>query len=476
LAALAALTLLRLVVAASLPPAPDEAYYWLWSRALASGYPDHPPMVALWIRLGTALAGNGALGIRLLSPWSVAAASLLAADAAERLFPGREAGLGAAALLNATLLFGVGGVLMTPDAPLLAFWIACLWALARLLDGGKARWWIAAGAFAGLAMDSKYTAGLLWFGIILWLLVTPALRGWLRRPWPWLGAALALALFLPVVLWEARHGWPSFLRQGGRIAEWHPMRAAGFLAELLGGQVGLATPLVFILCVVAVMRASRMAWRARDPASTLVAVMTLPGAALFIQHAFGDRVQGNWPAVIYPAAAIGAAGLVSMRWRRLLALAVGLGLALTLLVYLQATMTLLPVPPRLDPIARQLAGWRALADRVEEVRRQQGASFVVADQYGIAGELALGLPPETRLVGAEPRLALLALPSAELAGHVGVLVQTGGDEPGKPPWRVVGQVAALERRRGDAPIETFRVYRVIGATDAVRAVLLPRPN
>ena len=45
---------------------PDEAYYWVWSRALAAGYLDHPPMVALWIRAGTWIAGDTALGIRLL--------------------------------------------------------------------------------------------------------------------------------------------------------------------------------------------------------------------------------------------------------------------------------------------------------------------------------------------------------------------------------------------------------------------------
>ena len=128
LTALIALTLLRLVVAASVPLAPDEAYYWVWSRALAPGYPDHPPMVAIWIRIGTMLAGDSALGVRLLGPIAVAIASLLLVDAADRLLPGRRAGLRAAALLNATLLFGVGSVLMTPDAPLLTFWTACLWA------------------------------------------------------------------------------------------------------------------------------------------------------------------------------------------------------------------------------------------------------------------------------------------------------------------------------------------------------------
>ena len=133
LAALALLTGVRLGVAGFTPLSPDEAYYWVWSRALAPGYLDHPPMVALWIRAGAWLAGEGAFGIRLLGPLSAALGSVLLAQAAADLLPGRGAGPRAAALLNATLLLGVGAVTMTPDAPLLLFWTAALWALARLL-------------------------------------------------------------------------------------------------------------------------------------------------------------------------------------------------------------------------------------------------------------------------------------------------------------------------------------------------------
>src|ERR1700739_4359839 len=112
IAALVALTMLRLAIAANVPLAPDEAYYWVWSHALAPGYLDHPPMVALWIRLGTLIAGPGALGVRLLGPLSAALGSILLYDAAERLFPSRQAGAVAATLWNATLLAGVGAVIM----------------------------------------------------------------------------------------------------------------------------------------------------------------------------------------------------------------------------------------------------------------------------------------------------------------------------------------------------------------------------
>ena len=476
-AALVVLTLLRLVMAATTPLSPDEAYYWVWSHALAAGFPDHPPMVALWIHLGTALAGEGALGVRLLGPLSVAAASLLLVDAGECLLPGRRAGLRAAALLNATLLFGVGTVIMTPDTPLLFFWTCCLWATARLLRSDNPRWWLAVGLFAGLAMDSKYTAGLLWFGIGVWLLATPSVRCWLQRPAPWLGAVFGVAVFMPVVLWNADHGWTSFARQGGRIDAWHPANAVRFLAELIVGQCGLITPLVFVLCVAGIAVAVRRAWSTRDAACSLLAALTLPAVVLFVQHAFGDRVQGNWPAIIYPAAAIAAGGLSAPAWRRLHVPALALGLGITLVVYLHAGLGVLPIPVRIDPIALRMAGWHGLAVEVNAVRQQAGASFVAADQYGIAAEFARELPAGVAAVGIQPRWALFDLPAAPVAGRVGILVRSmrRGDQVDRTPWSSLTEIGQADRKQGTTTVEAFRLYRVVGAADTPDAVLLPSP-
>ena len=211
---LLALTALRLVAAAALPLSGDEAYYWVWSHALAPGYLDHPPMVALWIRAGTELAGQGALGVRLLGPVSAAVGTLLLARAAEALLPG--SGVPAAALFNGTLLLGAGAVTMTPDTPLVFFWTLAAWALARLLATGQGAWWLAVGAASGLALDSKYTGGFLGVGIVLWLAWVPGLRHWFRSAWLWAGGAAAAALFAPVLAWNAAHGWVSLAKQGGR--------------------------------------------------------------------------------------------------------------------------------------------------------------------------------------------------------------------------------------------------------------------
>ncbi len=481
-AALAALTLVRLVVAATLPLSPDEAYYWVWSRALAAGYLDHPPMVAFWARAGTLLAGDGALGIRLLAPLAAALGSWLLWQAGERLLPGRGAGLVAAALLNATLLLGAGAVTMTPDTPLLFFWVCTMWALARLRtartdtgaesDGGA--WWLAVGLFAGLALDSKYTAAFLVLGIGLWLLL--AERRWLARPWPWLGLLVGLLVVAPVLVWNAAHGWASFAKQGGRIEEWRPARAAQFLGELVAGQLGLATPLVLLLCAAGLVVGCRRAWRQRESGWMLLVALSLPAVAVFVEHAFADRVQGNWPAIVYPAAVIAAAGLEAPRWRRLYCPAVVLGLAMTAMVYLQATLALLPVPIRFDPSALQLAGWPELAAQAEAARRRDGASFVATDQYGVASELAYWLPAEVPVVGIEPRWRMFDLPAAALDGRVGILVRSARREAlsGAGAWAALDLLGVVARQRDGQAVEMYRLYRVVGGGALPDATVLPR--
>lgn len=472
---LAALTAIRLTVAAVAPLAPDEAYYWIFSRALASGYLDHPPMVALWIRAGTEIAGQGVLGVRLLGPLAGALGTILLYDAAECLWPGRQAGAMAAIFLNGTLLFGVGSVIMTPDTPLLFFWSACLWALARLLRGGHPAWWLVIGLVSGLDLVSKYTALLLWVGIGLWLLAVPSLRRWWRSPMLWAGALLGALVFLPVLLWNAWHYWASFARQGGRVEAWQPARAAQFLGELIGGQFGLATPLLFILSCAGIARAMRRAWRDHDPGATLLCALTLPGAAVFLQHAMGDRVEGNWPAILYPGAAVAAASLDGRAWRRLRWPAVALGLAITLLVYVQAASLALPLPARTDPIALQLAGWDGLARSVDAARQQQGVGCVASDEYGVAAELARALPADVVTLGVGPRWRLFTLPPPAPGDMTCVLVRRpGGAAPAG--WREADPIGPVARTSRGRTLQRFALWRVAGALPSLSAAVLPRPS
>ena len=416
-------------------------------------------MVALWIRAGTALLGEGALGVRLLGPLSAAVGSVLLARAGDRLWPG--SGVRAAVLLNATLMLGAGSVTMTPDTPLIFFWTVTLYALVRVAAGGDGRWWLLVGAAAGLGLDSKYTAALLGVGIAVWLL--GPMRAALRTPWPWLGGVLALALFSPVVVWNAGHDWASFVKQGGRAGDFAPARAATFLGELLAGQVGLATPGVFALMAAGSGAAVRR-WRAVGPG--LLAALIVPGAVLFVQHALGDRVQANWVAVLYPAAAL--AGARYGRWVRP---AAALGFGLTAVLYVQAGFAPLALPRGLDPTLR-LAGFEGLAAEVAAV---PGAGFLASEEYGLAALLAFhqGLP----VVAAEARWRLFDLP-APVSGGMGVLVSSGRRRDGPDPalWQSVEALGSVSRRRGALAIEEYRLYRVVLRPGAPAAVLPNRSD
>jgi len=474
---LAALTLVRLVVAAMVPLAPDEAYYWVWSRVLQPGYLDHPPMVALWVRLGTAIGGQNALGVRLLGPIGALVGSLLLADAGERLFAGRGVGARSAALLNATLMVGAGSVTMTPDTPLLFFAVVALWALVRAGEGGR-WWWLVVGVAVGAAMASKYTGVLLGFAVPAWLIWT---RRWeaLRSGWLWAGGAVALAVFAPVLVWNGQHEWVSLLKQGGRAGDWRPERAAQFVAELVGGQVGLATPGIFALFAAGLWRAVRRAAKGaarRDGASTLLVALALPGVAIFAEHALGDRVQANWLALLYPPLAIAAARWGAGWWR----LACGFGLGLTALVYVQAVTAALPLPALLDPTMR-LAGWDGLARDAAALAGREGLGFIASEEYSQAAELAWWAPAGTEVLGVQPRWALFRLDDPAPAAGLLLVSARRSEGPDALAWTDISELGPLVRARGGVEAERFRVYRVLLRTGSVAKIgvsakILPRPR
>jgi 4-amino-4-deoxy-L-arabinose transferase-like glycosyltransferase len=362
-------------------------------------------------------------------------------------------------------LLGVGSVIMTPDSPLLFFWTAAFWALARIASGGPGVWWLAAGVFGGLALDSKYTALFLWIGAGLWVLLVPAMRPWLRRWQPWAACAIGIVLFAPVLQWNAAHGWAGFAKQGGRVDDWRPARALGFLGELVGGQIGLATPLVWVLCLMGLVAAMRAAWRTRDPVWSLLVALSLPPILVFVQHATGDRVQGNWPAIIYPALAVAAGGLaVGQRWW---IGAAALGFVVTAMAYVQATTGLLPLPPKLDPIAMRLAGWDGLARQLRVLGSASGVSFVAADGYALASELAWWMPSGTPIVGTDDRWHLTVLPSIPITGHIGLLVRDAGrsDPPDAKIWEDVQRIGTVTRT--GAAERDYTVYRVVGVAAGI---------
>ena len=460
LLALLALTALRLVLAASLPLAPDEDYYLLWAQHLQPGYFDHPPMVALWIKAGTMICGNTALGVRLFGPLGTAIGSLFLWDAAEQLAPGR--GLVAAWLLNATLLIGAGAVIMTPDTPLLFFWTAGLAALARLIGAGNPRWWLAVGLAAGAMLLSKYTALLFIAAVFLWLATNEDGRKRLATPWPWAAMLLALLIFSPNIAWNAAHGWASYLKQGGREGAFNPGRAAQFLFELVAGQIGLCTPLIAGLAGLGLWRLRRDT----SPAARLLVWLTIVPGVVMLEHVLSDRVQSNWVAIMYPAACLAAAMLPAEILQRWFKPALAMGFGCTALVYVQAVAHPVPLPASMDTAGQKLAGWRDFAGQA----MASHPAFITSYDYATLSVLAVDGPRDVPVVGFthqhDWRWRYFGYQQAVPPGTLGILVSR--DRHDACPV-VLGLVT---RHRGP---EEFPAYRLCQMTAKGESFILPRP-
>lgn len=394
------LTAARLFLAAWLPLTADEAYYAVWSRHLQGGYLDHPFMVALWIRIGTWLCGDNPLGVRVLGPVSVVPGSLLLVQAARRFYGRAEYGIRAVWLLNATLMIGLGCATMTPDTPLVFFVTLALYALSHAFTAKERRaqcaWWAAVGAALGLGFDSKYTAILLGGAIAGAVLCH---KKWRWRPAPWCAVPAFVVAIAPVVLWNSAHHWASFLKQGGRTGDWHPARAVQFLGELLGGQIGLATPLIFVMFALGLRAAYS---RRAEFGPWVLCWMALLPLGVFVQHALGDRVQANWPAVMYPVwALLGALSTVRLRW------AVSSGVVLFGLVMVHAVVHVPSLSASKDPITRQTGGWGDFSAEVIGRAQAMHADAIAVDDYGVASEIKragtampiIGLDPRWRFLG-----------------------------------------------------------------------------
>ncbi len=395
-------TALRLYFGAHVDLMPEEAYYWNYSRHLALGYLDHPPMVAWLIRAGTALLGHTALGVRIGAVLCGLVTSVFVYRLTRNLY-GRSSAALALALAQAMPFFFLQGLLMTPDTPLTAAWAASLYFLERALIGGKTRAWLWAGLSLGLGMLSKYTIGLLGLGTLVYLVVDADARPWLRRVEPYAAAALAFAIFSPVIVWNAEHHWASFAFQTARRLAGRPRFA---LPALIGAAIVLITPTGFAAMVRAVIprRGGSPPDAGRRAARRFLLCALLVPISVFVLFSLRRQVKLDWtgttwlaalPLIAFELVDAGRRGTSMMRraWRASMLPTIGvLSVAYPIGLYHLAHglpglgydrhIELLPV------------GWRQLGRRIDAVderfRREHGSSPLVVgmDRYVIASELA----------------------------------------------------------------------------------------
>jgi hypothetical protein len=392
----------------------DEAYQWLWSKHLALSYYSKPPGIALIQFAGTSIWGDRQLGVRFFSPVCAAILSFVMLR-----FMAREAGPRQAFLLLLILscvpLMGIGTILMTIDPPLVLFWMLSLIAGWRgVQPDGKTIHWLLAGLAGGLGFLCKYNALYLIVCWALFLALWKPGRAHLRKPGPYLAILVIALCAIPVVIWNAQHGWITAHHVADNAAlrkEWKP--TLRFFAEFTGAEFTLLNPVFFVGMIWAAIGF----WRKRQE-NPLALFFFCMGAPVFLGHwlySLHSRVQPNWvaPSVV-PLSALMLLYWDS-RWcdgvraaKPWFITGVTFGILMMAPMHDSSLIGKLaghPWPVELDPL-RRVRAWKETSSAVESARQKlllEGKpAFTITDHYGTAGEFSFYTPAARETLKKQP--------------------------------------------------------------------------
>jgi len=376
------------------------------ARHLDWGYVPYPPLTAFfgWIELH--LFDTSLTGFRFFAALAQCVAMVLTGLIARELGGRRYAQI-FAALAMASMPFSLimSNMLMYSSFDLL-WWVAIAYFALRLVNSGEARWWLAIGAIFGLGLMTRYTIAICAVGLFVGVIAT-GLRRQLLTPWPWLGAGLALLLFVPNLLWQVQHDfiYLDFVSTiHARDIRWH--RTDGFWIEQLYANAGpLLLPLWFGGLVSLAFARSMRPYR-------VLAWMYVIALVLFaLSRGRGYYLAPAYPMLLAAGTVALQSGLDHLRATPARAARAGAWVVLVLAGASSATIAL-PIGPinsstwRVarkvhDTFAEQV-GWEELAQRVAEVYRslpedERARTAILTNNYGEAGALnlygpALGLP------------------------------------------------------------------------------------
>jgi 4-amino-4-deoxy-L-arabinose transferase-like glycosyltransferase len=380
-----------------LPLTPQEAYYWNYSRHPALSYFDHPPLTAYMIKL-TTIFGVSDFSIHLAAIILSVPLCLAVYRLAETLFDSTVAFWSLVAI-NLTFIYALGSLIITPDVPMLLFWVLLMIACHRAARDGGYIWWFLMGIFAGAGFLAKYTMVFAFLGAFIFLITSRKRAGLFLTGRPYLAMLAAFIVILPVFYWNYQNGWASFLFQSSRrVGEMSEFRADfffGFLATVIGIYGIVPIPLLFAGAVDSVKRAIGD----KDRAHALLLSFSLPLVAFLLPVATRSWVKMNWTAPAFIALFI--AGVAY--WRRYSGSITrvrfwGRFSVTFLAVTFLAAHIVFVLPGLYYGRGDYSVGWEELATRVDSVRKGLPEPyFVCGYEYKTASLLAYHLDgrPET---------------------------------------------------------------------------------
>jgi hypothetical protein len=372
----------------------DELQVLSDARHLDWGFVPYPPLTPFVERIGLSIFGLSMVGLRMFSVIAQACAMVVTGLMARELGGGRLAQVAAAAAVALSALPLFEGTEFQYSTYDYLWWVLIAYFVIRLLKTENPRWWLAIGATIGVGFLTKYTMGFYLCGILGGVLLTRA-RRYLGSAWFWGGMALGLAICLPNLLWQARHGFVSLhFLQHIHARDVRQGRADGFLSQ----QFWICTnPLAAPLWIVGLLG------YLRDRRYQVLAWMYLIPLALFLV----GKGRGYYLAGAYPML-MAMGGVVGERWvgsltkvpRRVVEavffaglLACGLYIG-AIIVPVASRGALMNFALKNNGDLREEIGWEELVQTVAGIRdslpaEQRGSVGVVVGNYGEQGAIEM---------------------------------------------------------------------------------------
>jgi len=375
---------------------PDEAHYWEWSRRLDWSYYSKGPLIAYVIRAGTLLFGNNEFGVRFFAMVFSAFGSILIFRLGRAMYDERT-GFIAAVLVQIVPIYGVFGLFMTIDSPFIFFWILSLFLFRKAFQAetlpeenrSPLLSWALLGLSIGLGMLAKHMMALFYLSGVLFMFFDADARRLLRRKGPYISLAIGLLVFSPVLFWNYSHDWVMFRHTAGQAHLNDGLRISPrFFAEYLGSQIGVVTPVLFVMMAVSL-------WKLRkDPKGAFLFWFSAPTFIFFALKSIQGKVQGNWAVAAYATGFIAFAfyylrsgRVISGKEKHLLRAAFITAAVVTLAAHFPQHY---PIPPEKHPM-RKFTGNREFGKEASRVYRElasEGPLFVFTDTYQRAGLMA----------------------------------------------------------------------------------------
>jgi 4-amino-4-deoxy-L-arabinose transferase-like glycosyltransferase len=384
--------------------APDEAYYWDWSRNLALGYYSKPPLVAWVIALFTRLGGDHPFFVRVGAVLFSLGSSIVIFSLGRALF-NSIVGFWTFVIANATPGFAVGSVIMTIDPPLLFFWGLTILLLHRALSGEKKGYWYLAGVSLGLGLLSKYTIVALIPSFFCYLALSPAKRSWLKRKEPYLFILIGLIILSPNLSWNYINQWPAIKQPAGLVGDRNLSSLTTFM-WFFGPQIGILSPITFLLVLYGLWHGGKRGILHHDERYLFLFWHAIPLFGFFLILSLFSVCYVNWAAPAYVTAFILAVATVwEGKWRDktkkwILASALIVGAIISLSVYYMDAVRTVAVsavdlwanilrtnisganiiPAKRFPTSR-LKGWRELGEEVTKLLNDLGDEKIFVASY-----------------------------------------------------------------------------------------------